>query len=449
MDDADETRPQDDPQGSGLARRGALRGALIASLVMLLVAAARGTWDLWLLVGAAIALALGVLVGAPKRTFASSFLGTRSRLLLKDSQPPGLADAVLARIPDPVILVDQRALVVEANAAARVLLPGLKTGHPLSFALRSPDVLGAIDKVLTSGAALRIEYSERVPTERTFEVHIGPLKSDAAEADLGSGVVLFFRDLTSARRLESMRADFVANASHELRTPLASLLGFIETLQGPARNDAKARERFLDIMRGQAQRMKRLIDDLLSLSRIEMRAHVTPTEAVDLTSIAGQMVETLAPLAQERGVVIHARLPDHPLPVLGDRDELLRVVENLIENAVKYGESGGRVDVELTRLSGAGEAAQPQILLSVQDYGPGIALEHLPRLTERFYRVDVAESRDKGGTGLGLAIVKHIVNRHRGQLDITSEPGNGARFAITLPEAAGERIAPGRSAREG
>jgi two-component system phosphate regulon sensor histidine kinase PhoR len=282
---------------------------------------------------------------------------------------------------------------------------------------------------------LKVEYSERVPTERTFEVHIGPLQGDEPSTGLQAGVVLFFRDLTSARRLEAMRADFVANASHELRTPLASVLGFIETLQGPARDDAGARERFLEIMRGQAQRMKRLIDDLLSLSRIEMRAHLPPTQSVDLASIAAQMIETLSPLAREWGVMIRAKLPDGPILVRGDRDELLRVAENLIENAVKYGESGGRVDVEVAGIGPSHGEQGPHVAFAVQDYGPGIAPEHLPRLTERFYRVDVAHSRDKGGTGLGLAIVKHIVNRHRGHFDIVSEPGQGARFTVTLPEA--------------
>jgi two-component system phosphate regulon sensor histidine kinase PhoR len=311
--------------------------------------------------------------------------------------------------------VDRRVIVIEMNEAARLLLPGLKLKNPLSFALRSPDVLGGIDQVLATGEMRKVEYSERVPTERTFEVQIGPLRTDPLRA----GVVLFFRDLTSARRLEHMRVDFVANASHELRTPLASLLGFIETLQGPARNDPKARERFLEIMRGQAQRMTRLVDDLLSLSRIEMRAHVAPATPVDLTPIVTQIVDALTAMARERGVGIHWTRPDQALFVLGDRDELLRVTENLIENAVKYGESGGRVDVTLAQVP-----------------GPGIAPEHLPRLTERFYRADVAQSREKGGTGLGLAIVKHIVNRHRGQLTIESEPEAGALFKVTLPAAA-------------
>jgi two-component system phosphate regulon sensor histidine kinase PhoR len=239
-------------------------------------------------------------------------------------------------------------------------------------------------------------------------------------------VLLFFRDLTEARRLEQMRVDFIANVSHELRTPLASLVGFIETLQGHAREDPASRERFLDIMRGQAWRMTRLIDDLLSLSRIELREHVAPGGVADLAGIASQMIETLRPMARERGVSITLDSDGQPATVQGDSDELLRVVENLVENAVKYGESGKRVEVALARRA-------REIELSVRDYGPGIAHEHLPRLTERFYRVNVADSREKGGTGLGLAIVKHIVSRHRGRLHIESELGAGATFRVIHP----------------
>ncbi|WP_230532269.1 ATP-binding protein [Microvirga roseola] len=430
MSDPDETRPTAGPKSEVSARRAAFRGAAIACFLLILIAAAQGRFDGWLLLGAALALVLSVFVAGRARG-----LGSGRQRSPRGSLRAGHAEALLAHIPDPVILVDQRAVVVEANEAAHNLLPALKTGHPLSFALRSPDVLDGIERVLSSQAPLRVEYGERVPTERVFEVHIGPLKHNASAADMQSGVVLFFRDLTSARRLEAMRADFVANASHELRTPLASLLGFIETLQGPAREDPKARERFLEIMRVQAQRMKRLIDDLLSLSRIEMRAHVPPTEPVDLTALAAHMIETLSPLAKERGVDIESKFPDLPAHVLGDRDELLRVLENLIENAVKYGESGGKVEIELGRTGVSHGQQGPFLTVSVKDYGPGIAPEHLPRLTERFYRVDVAQSREKGGTGLGLAIVKHIVNRHRGHLDVESQPGQGAQFTVTLPEA--------------
>jgi two-component system phosphate regulon sensor histidine kinase PhoR len=420
-----------DAEGDHTIRRAAIRGAFVASSLIVAVAAARDQLDGWLLGGAIVAIAFSALA-----------IGGRDRRVPQDTglqrekgHRPRLAEALLANIPDPVILVDRRTIVVEINEAAQSLLPSLKLRHPLSFALRSPDVLDGIDEVLRTGEPLRVEYSERVPTERTFEVQIGPLRTDRSDQDLRSDVVLFFRDLTSARRLENMRVDFVANASHELRTPLASLLGFIETLQGPARNDPAARERFLEIMRGQAQRMTRLVDDLLSLSRIEMRAHVAPEGIVDLVSITNHIVDALTPLARERKVEIRWTRPDQSFWVLGDRDELLRVAENLVENAVKYGESGGRVDVALTRLPEQPGAA-PKVELSVRDFGPGIGPEHLPRLTERFYRADVAQSRDKGGTGLGLAIVKHIVNRHRGQLSIESELGQGATFKVTLPEQA-------------
>ena len=228
-----------------------------------------------------------------------------------------------------------------------------------------------------------------------------------------------------------MRADFVANASHELRTPLAALSGFIETLQGPARDDAKARQRFLAIMQEQAKRMARLIDDLLSLSRIELNAHRRPDTSVDLVPIVRQVVDSLQTLARDRGVIVTVEAAP-TLMVPGDHDELVRVFENLVENALKYGAPGKRVDIVLTVGPSDGE---PEAQVSVRDYGPGIAPEHLPRLTERFYRVDVRESRAQGGTGLGLALVKHILNRHRGRLSIESATGAGATFVVHLPTA--------------
>ncbi|HEX2137536.1 MAG TPA: ATP-binding protein [Microvirga sp.] len=329
-----------------------------------------------------------------------------------------ILEALLASVPDPVVLVGADGLVMEANAAARALLPALRVGHPVSYGVRAPEILDAV-ATIRPGGTVRVEYRTRVPTERTFEVEITGLPEDR-------GVALFFRDLTAARRLERMRVDFVANVSHELRTPLASLLGFIETLQGHAREDRQVWDRFLAIMRDQAWRMTRLIDDLLSLSRIELREHLAPKAPVDLRPLTEQIIEALTPMAREHGVAIAFAAPQGPATVAGDSDELLRVIENLLENAIKYGQSGGRVEVGL-----AGHAGE--IELSVRDYGPGIAHEHLPRLTERFYRVDAAASRDKGGTGLGLAIVKHIVNRHRGRLAIESEPGRGALFRVSLP----------------
>ncbi len=230
-----------------------------------------------------------------------------------------------------------------------------------------------------------------------------------------------------------MRVDFVANASHELRTPLASLLGFVETLRGPARDDAAARERFLAIMETQARRMARLVDDLLSLSRIELKAHVRPLDRVDLGAVVRQIADALKPLAAERGTVLRLVLPERGGDVLGDRDELLRVFENLIENAIKYGKDQGQVEVTLRRL--ANEGGPERIEVQVTDDGPGVAPQHLPRLTERFYRVDAVASRGAGGTGLGLAIVKHIVMRHRGRLEIDSTPGKGSTFKVILDSA--------------
>jgi two-component system, OmpR family, phosphate regulon sensor histidine kinase PhoR len=330
------------------------------------------------------------------------------------------AHVLLEAAPDPLIVVDGRGDVTDANKPAYALFPNLQKGRPFSFALRNPDVVDALNAVINGAAQQEVEWQERRPVERLYKVRVFPLGGQTAKA------LIAFYDLSEARRIEAMRVDFIANASHELRTPLASVLGFIETLQGPAKNDPVARDRFLTIMQAQAQRMARLIDDLLSLSRVEMRAHQTPSDRLDLGSLAQQIADGLRPMAQERGVTLELDWPPQTVFVRGDRDELLRAIENLIENGLKYGASGGRVRVSL-------ETVRQEAVLSVQDWGPGIAPEHVPRLTERFYRVDVAESRDKGGTGLGLALVKHIVAHHRGRMSIDSQLGQGATFRIALP----------------
>jgi two-component system, OmpR family, phosphate regulon sensor histidine kinase PhoR len=268
-----------------------------------------------------------------------------------------------------------------------------------------------------------------VPIDRWFEVIVKPVRRDP-KLRMPDLVLMTFHDLTPLRRAEEMRADFVANASHELRTPLAALSGFIETLQGSAREDAKARERFLPIMQEQARRMARLIDDLLSLSRIELNAHRRPDTPVDLVPIVRQVADGLQTLARDRGVTVHVDAAS-AMRVPGDRDELVRVFENLVENALKYGAAGKRVEIGFSE--GESPEGEQEARISVRDYGPGIAPEHVPRLTERFYRVDVRESRAQGGTGLGLALVKHILNRHHGRLLIESMPGAGATFTIYLP----------------
>ncbi len=331
-----------------------------------------------------------------------------------------LCASVLAGLREPALLVGPDGRMKAANGAVRDLLPALRREDILALHLRSPDILQAVQDVLSGGAQREVTWHERVPVERVFDVRVGPVTVDNRR-----GALVTFYDLTSARRVEKMRSEFIANVSHELRTPLASLLGFVETLQGPARDDASARNRFLDIMREQARRMSRLIDDLLSLSRVEQNEHLRPTSDVDLCGVVQQVCDSLTPIAQDNRVTFAFSLPAAAI-IKGDRDELVRLAENLIENAIKYGslpDQDTRVEITITQSS-------THTSLIVRDHGRGIEREHLPRLTERFYRADASESRAKGGTGLGLALVKHIAMRHRALLEIRSEPGQGARFEV-------------------
>jgi len=341
-------------------------------------------------------------------------------------------NAIVAGMPDPAVLLDRAGRVIHLNAAAAQLAPALRKNELAQFALRSPEIITALREAIATTESRRATYLDHVPVDRWMELIITPVPVPTLFGGSDKCMLMTFHDQTPLRRVEEMRADFVANASHELRTPLAALSGFIDTLQGPARDDAKARERFLGIMHIQATRMARLIDDLLSLSRVELSAHVRPDTLVDIVPIIRQVADGLESLARERQVVIDIELPETPVTIAGDREELLRVFENLIENALKYGASGGKVVVSLTSaVSGEGV---PEVRVMVRDFGPGIAPEHLPRLTERFYRVDVGDSRAQGGTGLGLSLVKHIVNRHRGRLLIESVLKHGATFTACFPQ---------------
>jgi two-component system phosphate regulon sensor histidine kinase PhoR len=335
--------------------------------------------------------------------------------------------ALAGAYPEPTLLLDRSGMVLGGNAAAEAMLGRMRVGTPISLTLRAPEVVEAVREAGISGAAGRVGFNLRVPVERSYEAHILPIRFDpAVAAGAPDLVMLVFRDLTQAMRVDQMRADFVANASHELRTPLASVTGFIDTLRGPARDDPAMREKFLGIMSEQARRMSRLIDDLLSLSRIEMNVHRMPETPVDLVQLAAHVRDSLSPLARERGVEIVLQTPAAPVVVRGERDDLIRLIENLVENGLKYGANGKRVEISL-RLEGQ------EAVLTIRDFGPGIAPEHLPRLTERFYRVDAAHSREQGGTGLGLAIVKHIAARHRARLGVESEVGKGAAFSVRFP----------------
>jgi two-component system phosphate regulon sensor histidine kinase PhoR len=423
------------PQPGPLARLAAACWAVVAAAAALLLLAGLGRLSLIEALLAILAVAAAAMLPVPKPAPAlpnPPVVRSRSPAVIN----PQLA-AVVATLPEAALLVDHRGTILVGNDAAMATLGPVRRGEAISFTVRAPDVIEAVRAAAADGEPRRVEFAERVPAGRAFEAHVLPIAFAAREPNASPApdvILITFRDLTAQHRVDQMRADFVANASHELRTPLASLSGFIETLQGPAREDAAAREKFLSIMVEQAKRMSRLIDDLLSLSRIELNEHRRPETVVDLVLIVGHVCDTLSPLARERGVRLELKKDTDKLPVLGERDELIRLFENLIENALKYGASGKRVEVAIRAEpdEGAGEA-----VVSVRDFGPGIAPEHLPRLTERFYRVDVEMSRAQGGTGLGLAIVKHILSRHRGQLAIESEPGQGASFTARFPLATG------------
>ena len=341
--------------------------------------------------------------------------------------------AVVSGMSEPAVLLDRAGRVIHLNAAAAQLAPALRHKELAQFALRAPEIVAALREAIATVTPRRVTFVDHAPVERWMDVAITPISVPTTFGGEESCLLMTFHDQTPLRRAEEMRADFVANASHELRTPLAALSGFIDTLQGPARDDPKARDRFLGIMHAQATRMARLIDDLLSLSRVELSAHVRPNAQVDLIPIIRQVADGLEVLAKERQVKIETELPDGPAMIAGDREELLRLFENLIENALKYGASGGRVIVALTTASAP--EGTPEIQVRVRDFGPGIPPEHLPRLTERFYRVSVGDSRAQGGTGLGLSLVKHILNRHRGRLVIESVPQEGATFTACFPQA--------------
>ncbi len=326
----------------------------------------------------------------------------------------GFADA----LPDPCLVLDRRSVVTHRNPSAAREFPGIAEGQMLNLSLRNPALLTALDAARRTGVPQSVELHQTVPNETWHKAHLAPLPGE------DGAILVTLQSLTEQKKLDQLRSDFIANASHELRTPLTSLVGFIDTLLGPAAKDEAARERFLNIMRQQAARMSALIDDLLSLSRIEMKQHVRPTGAVELRKLIGDVRDGLQMQAAEAGVRIELLAPD-AVTVTGDSNELYEVFENLIDNAIKYGGDGGLVEIAI----GKGRVGYDHAV-TVIDHGAGIAAEHVPRLTERFYRVDAESSRKKKGTGLGLAIAKHTLNRHRALMTIKSKPGEGTRVEV-------------------
>lgn len=441
--------------------------------------------------GTSTGIAVAVLVGlaawqpalAPWLLGAAALIGVSAWFLNRtppaptpSNEAPGLApsdttqaaeatllESLFEALADPVLVVSGGEAddiagrrIVLANAAARDLLRIQREGGLLVPVLRDPAVLEAVDEALFGGLTRTTDYAGMGAQTRHWRAVTQPLELTQS----GPLALLVLRDETDVRRMELMRVDFLANASHELKTPLASLSGFIETLKGHARDDPKARDKFLDIMATQADRMSRLVSDLLSLSRIELNEHIPPAGRVDLARAAADVVDAVSVLSAERNVVIELEDRDISAPVNGDRDEILQVVQNLVDNAIKYSPSGGAVEIVIRPDIALDEASAPWsggnrgdgatrlplvtpdretgqrfAAVTVRDHGPGLAREHLPRLTERFYRVEGQKSGERQGTGLGLAIVKHIVNRHRGGLTVESAPGRGAAFTAYFPVA--------------
>lgn len=462
MPDPDTSSPASSWADSRLWAAGAGAGVAIAVLLGLALLQPDRAWPL--VAGAALVALTTWTVNRRPDASARTDAAAAEKAPAKTTEDPVLLESLFEALADPVLVVsggeaddiaDRR--VVLANAAARELLRIGREGALLVSALREPAVLEAVDEALFGGVARTTDYAGVGAQTRHWRALTRPL----APADGRSLALVVLRDETDVRRMELMRVDFLANASHELRTPLASLSGFIETLKGHARDDPKARDKFLDIMAAQADRMGRLVADLLSLSRIELNEHVPPSGRVDLARAASDVIDAVSVLSAEREVRILLQGPATEAPIHGDRDEIVQVVQNLIDNAIKYSTSGDEVEVHIqtdvtleqasapwsggnrgdgaTRLPLVRPDRKPGLryaAVTVRDHGPGMAREHLPRLTERFYRVEGQKSGERSGTGLGLAIVKHIVNRHRGGLTVESAPGKGARFTAYFPVAA-------------
>ena len=340
-----------------------------------------------------------------------------------------MIEAVLDALLEPALLLGANGRVVVANGAAQDRLGVWVVGRSYVSVLRQPSLLGPVEDAFADGKPGRARFTHSSgEVETLYDVRVSPLPP----RDGFRQVLLVFRDVSELRAGESMRRDFVANVSHELKTPLTAILGFIETLQGPARDDPKGRARFLSLMAHEAARMNRLVSDLLSLSRLEGQSRRRPTDRLDLMVVLGEAVDPLRPGAEAEGVTFDLRGPDAArLP--GDRDQLIQVFSNLLENATKYGARPGVVEIVVDRIEREPVIRGPAWRAVVSDQGPGIPPEHIPRVTERFYRVDTGRSRATGGTGLGLAIVKHIVARHRGRLRIESDSGRGTQVTVTLP----------------
>lgn len=440
------------------ARDFAWAAAISAGVGVVVFVAGFGDWRLvalaWVSFLASLALRYRLSSGAVWATPVQRIVETELSAQEAELANLRMARDVAEALPEPLFIIDAAGVVEHANPAAERLVGAKEiTGRHFAAVLRTPNVYEAAETVLKSNDPVTVEFTMMGAVERSCRAYVAPIESGT---ELGAGrrqrALVFIRDLTSERRVEQMRADFIASASHELRTPLASVVGFIETLRGPAKDDPEAREKFLSIMQSQAERMQRLVSDLMSLSRIELNEHVPPKDIVDLGDVAQDVMESLSPLFEQAGVIVDfIKDTNDTTKIVGDHDEIFQAVQNLLDNAVKYGGDPAMIKLRVGRGAAppltdggdpghrAGDAAaqvaartggrvEDLIYVQIRDFGPGIERADLPRLTERFYRVNIERSLKSGGTGLGLAIVKHIVNRHQGGFQIESRLAGGTAF---------------------
>ena len=397
------------------------------------------------LIGAALALAVGRMArrrepvtfitpaphAAADQMTGVDALDVARRAARVEEMSSAFAQALVERLPTPLMIIAQGGRISFANSAARAALPRIRAGEHFAGVIRAPAFVEAVNATFADGAERTVEFTTLRDQERFFEARVALLPSTGSFGP-DAQVIARVDDRTKAWRAEQQRSDFIANASHELRTPLAAIIGYVETLQNHARDDPAARERFLAIMAREAGRMRRLVDDLLSLNRIEMNEHLRPNEHWSMNQIAFEAATALLPVAEQGRVHLRVDVPASGAVVAGDRDQLAQVFANLVDNAMKY---AGKDSVVRVFPAAPNKAFPGKVGISISDTGPGIAREHIHRLTERFYRVNASQSRNKGGTGLGLAIVKHILNRHGGRLEITSVPGEGSVFTVWLRPA--------------
>ena len=337
---------------------------------------------------------------------------------------------LLNGLQEAVFILDKDRQVLTANHAAETLFGKSHVGQDFVKVTRHPDCLGAIGDVLSQNENSRQVVVADANARANLQINVTSLGTDNID---GAQALVCIKDVSDMHEAEQMRSDFVANVSHELRSPLTALSGFIETVADLDDSDSEHRARFLKLMDLEAQRMIRLISDLLSLSKVESRQRQRPQGQTNVASIIDRVRTTLADLAVKEEKKFELSIPDDLPKIPGSEDELTQVFQNLMENAVKYGRHQSKVSINASISQNIAGLSGPALVIEISDEGEGIAQHHIPRLTERFYRVDPHRSRNKGGTGLGLAIVKHIINRHRGRFSITSTEGEGSRFVVSLP----------------